>query len=118
MRFLVDENLPVDVVHALESDGHDVAYVSNTSLKESPDETIHEHAVRDGRILVTRDLDFPLRGASPLPGLILLRLPHSFTRPQIGRAMSWFIDQRVMAEVPGHIAVILPGRYRIGDFDS
>lgn len=115
MRFLVDENLPIDVVGALESAGHDVVYVSWTDLRTASDESISRFAIREKRILVTRDLDFPLQGQEPLPGLVLLRLPDSFRRSSIGRVFEWFLEQSSIDDLLSHVTVVSPGRIRRGE---
>jgi len=113
VRFLVDENLPTDVVEALESAGHEVIYVPHTSLRMSPDASLNEFAVREDRIIVTRDLDFPLRESTNVPGVILLRMPSHFQRREIGNVMRRFVNEdENFAAAAGRVTVVLPGRSR------
>jgi predicted nuclease of predicted toxin-antitoxin system len=62
LRFLVDENLPVEIGHFLRSLGHDALIVRRSPLVRASDQVLWACAVREGRVIVTRDKDFPLRG--------------------------------------------------------
>jgi predicted nuclease of predicted toxin-antitoxin system len=57
MRFLADENFPLDSVRLLRSRGHD-ALAAAESLSGSRDEQILALAARDGRVLLTFDRDY------------------------------------------------------------
>ncbi len=113
MRFLVDENLPLEVASLLQRHGHDALHLSQTEHRGCSDAHLWELAARDERILVTRDLDFPLP-ASPRPrGVILLRVPDVFTVEQIAKVMEDFVATPAFNEVVGALAVVSPGRVRI-----
>ena len=112
MRFLVDENLPIDVVEALQAAGHHVDYVAGTHLKGASDQDIWRHAAEHQLVLVTRDLDFPLRETPTPPGLVLIRAPESFRRQQLGTLMSEFVTSADFDRIEGRITVVLPGRSR------
>lgn len=110
MRFLVDENLPKEVAEALESTGADVIYVAASALAGRSDEYLNALAIAEERILVTRDLDFPLRDEPPPTGLLLLRLPSSFGRREIGRFIEQYVAENDLTALAGHLTVIAPGR--------
>ena len=57
MRFKIDENLHDDVAEALRMSGHDAQTVTNEGLRGNPDIHIAEAARREGRAMVTLDLD-------------------------------------------------------------
>jgi predicted nuclease of predicted toxin-antitoxin system len=57
MHFLANENFPLDVVEALRSEGHDVAWI-RTDAPGSKDPDILKRAVAENRILLTFDKDF------------------------------------------------------------
>jgi predicted nuclease of predicted toxin-antitoxin system len=57
MQFLANENFPLDVVEALRSDGHDVAWI-RTDAPGSKDPDILHRAVVENRVLLTFDKDF------------------------------------------------------------
>jgi predicted nuclease of predicted toxin-antitoxin system len=113
MRFLVDENLPVDVSELVQREGHDVLYLAQSGYRGATDEEVWSLAVREERIIVTRDLDFPVMDSPRPPGLILVRLPDTFTRKQIARVMSEFVASAAFQRVVGTITVVSPGRVRV-----
>jgi predicted nuclease of predicted toxin-antitoxin system len=80
MRFLVDENLPVEIPALLEHRGHDVLYLAHSDARGATDEEVWERAVAEERIIVTRDLDFPLPKSPRPPGIILIRVPDTYSR--------------------------------------
>jgi predicted nuclease of predicted toxin-antitoxin system len=75
MKFKIDENLPVEVATALRGAGHDAFSVVDQGLRGQVDATIAEVCKREGRALVTLDLDFANVQAYPpaeYSGLIVL----------------------------------------------
>jgi len=112
MRFLVDENLPVDVQEVLLADGHDVLYVRQSDHRGATDRDLWQLAASEERVLVTRDLDFPLPDNPRPPALVLLRVPDSFTRKQIRAIMGQFVASSAFQEIDGRITVVSPGRVR------
>ena len=76
MTFKVDQNLPVEVADLLRSTGHAAATVHEEGLAGADDDVLAEHVRREGRILVTLDLDFSdIRVYPPheFHGIIVLR---------------------------------------------
>lgn len=77
MRFLADENFPLDAVEALRREGHEVAWV-RTDAPGSSDDVVLARGQREQRILLTFDKDFgALAFHSRLPaecGVILFRI--------------------------------------------
>jgi predicted nuclease of predicted toxin-antitoxin system len=57
MKFLVDENLPPRLAAWLNARGHDAVHVCKESQSAS-DRVIAERAVKESRIIVTKDGDF------------------------------------------------------------
>ena len=112
MRFLVDENLPIDVVQVLEAAGHDVLYVAKSHLVSSDDHTLNQFAIGSKRVIVTKDLDFPLVNTPQPPGLVILRVPERFRRPHIQSLMADFLASNEFNEVEGRVTVVAPGRIR------
>lgn len=80
MRLLADLHISPKTVEQLRSHGYDVVRVSDVMDPRSRDEQIVDHARRDGRVILTQDLDYSaiiaLSGASE-PSLISLRLSSS-----------------------------------------
>jgi predicted nuclease of predicted toxin-antitoxin system len=77
VRFLANENCPLDVVEAVRQVGHDVAWI-RTDAPGSKDSDILSRAVGEQRILLTFDKDFgDLAFQFGLPatcGIVLFRL--------------------------------------------
>lgn len=73
----LDENLPVQAAHILQEAGHDVSTVLSQGMGGATDAEVIEAVTREGRVLVTLDLDFAdIRAYPPyeLPGIIVLRV--------------------------------------------
>jgi predicted nuclease of predicted toxin-antitoxin system len=108
--FLVDECLPAEVVLVLQQRGFDASELPERGMD---DRVVWSLAATEGRILVTRDLDFPLRNATPRPaGLLLLRPPDDATAARIGALVSTLLDAVDAPDLSGQITVVSPGRYR------
>lgn len=58
MRFLVDQNLPVDICMWLESGGHAAEHVRLLGMRDASDADIAHRARQTGAILMMRDKDF------------------------------------------------------------
>ena len=109
MRFLANENFPLDAVEAL----HDVAWIRDDSPGVA-DPAGLARAVAEGRVLVTFDKDFgDLAFQSGLPtgcGIILFRL-RAGTSAELARQIAAAIAQR--RDWAGHFAVVEPGKVRL-----
>ncbi|GIL14902.1 MAG: hypothetical protein BroJett039_00750 [Chloroflexota bacterium] len=106
MKFLADENFPLDAVEALREAGHDVTWI-RTDSPGVDDQTVLKRAVSESRLLLTFDKDFDeLAFRANLPatsGIILFRF--TIRSPQ-------FVVKRVTAGIAsrndwaGHFAMI------------
>lgn len=77
LRFIVDENIEVEIVEAIRKMGYDVEYVAETD-PGATDEVLLQKARHLGAILVTNDKDFGelvFRRKQVTAGVLLLRLP-------------------------------------------
>jgi predicted nuclease of predicted toxin-antitoxin system len=77
MRFKVDENMPIEAAEALRRAGHDAATVLEQRHGGGTDAQLAAFCQREGRILITLDMDFAdIRAYPPaeFPGLVVLRL--------------------------------------------
>ncbi|MCI0624813.1 MAG: DUF5615 family PIN-like protein [Acidobacteria bacterium] len=80
MKVKVDENLPIEVVHALHSQGHEADGVYDEGLAGSADSFVLERARAESRILLTLDKGVGKVVAYPpdqYPGIVLFRPPRS-----------------------------------------
>lgn len=77
MKIKLDENLPTSLVNGLLQLGHDVDTVTQEGLSGHDDVVVWQAAQKDGRFLITQDLDFSdIRRFQPGThhGLMLVRL--------------------------------------------
>ena len=76
-RFLADENVPLEAVRGLQSDGHDVVPVL-TVCHGAPDEEVLALGAAQQRVVITFDRDFGelvFRRRLPTPpGIVFLRI--------------------------------------------
>lgn len=115
ISFLIDESLPPDAADAVRELGYDVLYVRDSYLRGAPDSLLWEVAGRERRILVTRDLDFPLLTRPTPLGLVVLRVPSWYRRAQIGDVIREFLRDTAPNQIVGHVLVVRPTglpRYR------
>jgi predicted nuclease of predicted toxin-antitoxin system len=76
VKFLIDAHLPPSLCRALVAEGHDAIHTSGLPKgNATTDEIVRSVAIAEGRVLVTKDLDFfdslVLHGAPPK--LVLVR---------------------------------------------
>jgi predicted nuclease of predicted toxin-antitoxin system len=113
VRILADENVPMVIVEALRSRGHDVSWAV-TDAPASSDETLLARASADQRLLVTLDKDFGelafrTRQAAA-NGIVLIRArapsPAELTRIAVAALES-------RDDWSGHFAVVEDDRIRM-----
>ncbi len=117
VRFKLDENLPEVLASLLAEAGHDVATVLQEELSGCDDRKLFELCQREGRALVTLDLDF----ANPLnfppesaAGIIVLRPPRplfSLLRSVLGHVVKRIETE----ELRGRLWIVEPTSLRIYD---
>lgn len=103
MRFKVDENLPIQCVDLLVAAGHDALSVQDQGLSGAPDPRVADVCAREGRILVSLDLDFAdIRSYPPSKstGIVVFRLG----RQDIG----------TLCQVVGRLLDLLPAESPVG----
>jgi predicted nuclease of predicted toxin-antitoxin system len=114
--FLVDENIPFSAVVILRDHGYRARHVREIGLRGATDETIFARAQDEGWIIITRDLGFGSLLDYPLgthAGIVVLRVPSTFTAPQIRNVLSTFISTVEPNMLNRALAIVEPGRYRI-----
>ena len=77
MKFKIDENLPVEISELLYSAHQDTVTAMDQGLRGADDSLIIDACLREGRVLVTLDLDFAdVRVYPPqqFPGFMVLRV--------------------------------------------
>src|ERR1035437_6431391 len=97
MKVKLDENLPLQIAVELRARLHDVQTVWEEGLSGHADLDIWEGAQREGRVLITQDLDFSdARKFVPGThhGIVLIRLRSPSRRNLIARATELFDRKR------------------------
>ncbi|HEX5370175.1 MAG TPA: DUF5615 family PIN-like protein [Dehalococcoidia bacterium] len=112
MHFLVDETLPPALAPMLFSEGHDATMVIETALRHAADQAIAELAIEQDRIVIARDVRFPVRTARSIPGLVPLRLPPNHHAGDIMDLMTNLIRSPWRDELMGRITVVRQGQTR------
>jgi predicted nuclease of predicted toxin-antitoxin system len=98
MRVKLDENLPLQIASELRARRHDVLTVPEEGLTGSVDAAIWQESQREGRILVTQDLDFSdLRKFVPGThhGIVLIRLQMPSRANLIARTVELFEAENI-----------------------
>lgn len=74
MKFLLDEDVAVEVFRCLQQQGHEAQLVFEVLGPRTPDDRVWRHAVRTDAIVVTcnRDDFLKLAGTAPETGLIIV----------------------------------------------
>jgi len=93
MRLKLDENIPAKAAPYLRALGHDVDTVLEEGLGGQEDAAVWAAAQREGRFLVTQDLDFSdLRRFEPGThhGLMLVRVPEAEQPILADHLLGWF----------------------------
>jgi predicted nuclease of predicted toxin-antitoxin system len=98
MKFKLDENLPLQIAAEIRARMHDVETVGEEDLTGRLDVDIWQAAQREGRILITQDLDFSdTRKFQPGThhGIVLIRLQSPSRRNLIIRTTELFEAENV-----------------------
>jgi predicted nuclease of predicted toxin-antitoxin system len=113
MRFLTNENFPLDGVEAIRNFGHDIAWI-RTEAPGSPDPIVLQRAVNESRVLLTFDKDFgELAFQHGLPatcGIVLFRLQASSSKA-LANMITAALQSRT--DWTGQFSVIEPGQIRM-----
>ena len=81
-RFLVDQNLPLDLVAALQAEGYIAEHTQKIGLGARSDREVFRYACTAGAALITHDHDFAYdrdQFPPPHPGIILVELPQRWS---------------------------------------
>jgi predicted nuclease of predicted toxin-antitoxin system len=108
LKFLIDMPITPAAVARLEDHGHDAVHASNVGLSRAKDPEILSFARREGRIVVTADLDYPRLLAiqrADSPGVLLFR-GGSYSDEQVLRLLERVLLQSKPADLERSVTVV------------
>lgn len=115
MKFLLDENIPIESNASLSRLGHDVVNVNTAKLNGKSDDDIIEFARKEQRILITLDLDFSNIISYPPgshPGIIVVRL-NSLSRKKLIVTIEQFVKSISEKEITKSLVILEDDEYRM-----
>jgi predicted nuclease of predicted toxin-antitoxin system len=121
VRFKLDENFGTRSLRAFGASGHDVVTVEAEHLSGCSDQKLYEVCIREGRCLVSLDLDFsdvirfPPRATA---GVVVIRLPRNPTLAVIERTIREFLSALGDVSLNQQLWIVEPGRIRIHQDES
>lgn len=115
MKFFLDENLPWSLAKNITALGFQAEHVRMVGLRGAEDKEIAAYAKKHQAVLITKDKEFGSFLFYPPGshyGLLLLRLPASFTSLKIKQAVVGFLQKVNPNELEHSIIVLEVGKYR------
>ncbi len=115
MKSKLDENLPLRIAARLRELGHDVHTAQQENLSGCDDSELWAQAQREGRTLITQDLDFSdSRRFTPGThhGVVLVRL-HSPSRLRLVERLEEVFQGEAVSEWAGCFVVVTDQKIRV-----
>ncbi len=115
MKFLVDMNLSPQWCAVLAAEGWDAVHWSQVGEVSADDRTIMEWARKDGRIVLTHDLDFGAILAATetdAPSVVQIRV-QDVLPTTLGPRMVSILRTYELSLTAGALIVVEPGRQRV-----
>ncbi|MDH3688385.1 MAG: DUF5615 family PIN-like protein [Gammaproteobacteria bacterium] len=115
MKFLADVGISLSTVEALRKAGHDARHLRDEGLQRLSDAEILDKARREGRIILTFDLDFGdllALGLSDSPSVIIFRLHDETPASVIPKLMDVLAKSSEELD-QGALTVVGDARYRL-----
>ena len=116
MKFFLDANIPHSVLKVFEELEMKAEHARDAGLSNATDKEIFEYAVKNRRILVTKDLEFANITTFPAGshhGIVIMRLPHFFKAQQVANALKDFLTSINSKDLEKALAIVKLGKYRI-----
>ena len=113
LKFLLDADMPRSSAEVIRSIGYDVEDVRDIEMGTAKDKDIIEYALKNKRIIVTRDTDFGEVLRYPEhPGTIIFRLPYTFSAKEINLRVKDFLESVSEEDIRNAIVIVELMRYR------
>ena len=115
MKFLLDANVPRSCAESIRRAGHTAADIRDI-MPAARDEEVLRYAKENEFLVITRDLGFGnplLHPAGSHSGVVILRLPNTFTAKQISVVLEEFLKDAAKEGLAGAVTIVELGRYRI-----
>ena len=115
LAFKIDENLPVEVAEELRQAGHDAVTVHDQGLTGGSDPDLMAVCRREGRVLVTLDLDFADVLTYPpdsSPGIVVFR-GHRQDLPYVLGLLLRILPLLATETLQNHLWIVEETRVRI-----
>ena len=115
MKFLVDENLPIEAAELLRDAGHDATTIAEMRMRGSPDARVAEAVKFAQCALVTQDVDFANTQLYPPAeyfGIIVLRLS-AYSRRHTLAVLQQLVPKLTVETLVGKLWIVEEDRVRI-----
>lgn len=113
LKFLLDADMPRSSAEVIRRIGYEVEDVRDIGMRAAKDKEIIEYALKNNRIIVTRDTDFGEVLRYPEhPGAIIFRLPYAFTSKEINERLEEFFKSVNEEEIRETITIVELSRFR------
>ncbi len=119
MRFLADENVAAEVVHALAEAGHDVLRVFDV-MPGASDKDVLQRAYQEARIILTHDQDFGNVLRYPLHahrGILLMRFKDQ-SPANVIRHLNALIDETFEQKIQNRLVIVREDHVRFYSGES
>jgi len=120
MKFVIDANLPYSAKTLFEPYGI-ATHVRDFGLADAPDNVIFARSIKEGAVLITRDLDFGNPHIYPWAshhGIVIIRAPSWFSAKQTNGLINEFLKTFDFKSLSRAVVIIEPGRIRISRTNS
>jgi predicted nuclease of predicted toxin-antitoxin system len=119
LKLLVDEDLPRSTAAMLKSLDIDALDLRDIGLKGAPDAEVFKYAQNEGRIIITRDVEFGNILKYPVGnhcGIIIIRIPNTYIRDKILEIIRNFFIEVDKNKLMNSLVILEAEKYRIRTF--